>query len=69
MMNEIIIHQGEEKYFIIKKHGQFWWKALCDTFIEKNNLYYHQLIGTLNGHVIVDTGIIKKTDNWTWETE
>lgn len=58
---ETVALEGEEKYIYLYKDDEFFVGALCNRLVVKDNLTKKQIVGWLNGHLILDSGIIDKT--------
>ncbi len=61
-MNESIVLEGEEKFIVISKSGRKWAGAHCSRVVVYDNLTTRRIVGWLNGHQIIDTGIQDKID-------
>lgn len=61
-MQETTVLEGEEKFIIISKNGKKYTGASTNRVVVRDNLTTRQIVAWLNGHIIIDTGIIDKTE-------
>lgn len=68
-MYEKILHSGDEKYLSIYNFNEFYVGALVTHAVKKESDTHISFHGSLNGHSIIDTGLLEKSeyDDWRFE--
>jgi len=69
MLNERTIIEQEYKWLRILKDGNFHQACRTNRAVIKESLYQIQIIAWLEGHVNLDTGLLNKSDNLSYEIQ